>query len=329
MKKLSVIIPVYNVEAYLRSCLDSVIDRDLSDYEILIVNDGSTDSSPQIAAEYAASYPDLIRMITTENGGLGHARNTGLDLSQGEYVLFVDSDDTLSPGAISEMLSLLDGSFDICVFDVETVNESGQVLSYDRGSEREGLFTFSDYPELLFARPNAWNKLWRRSLFTEYGIRFPDRMWYEDLATTPRLYLRSSSIYGSPRPWYRYLLRDGSIIRSGNTQRNLDMVTAVETALLDFRQQGVYDCYHSQLEYMCLYHELLTTSTRVNGIDPFSPVQDTLLDDFLRRFPGFRDNPYYKSMHPKYRFLIHLILHKRRRLLHTVMRFNDIVKHKG
>ena len=329
MTKLSIVIPVYNVEAYLRSCLDSVLYEGLEGYEIVVVNDGSTDGSPAIAAEYAARYPALLRMVTTENGGLGHARNTGLELAKGEYVLFLDSDDSLAPGALPEMLSLLDGGFDVCVFDVENVNEAGQTLSRDSGCEREGSFSFPEYPEILFARPNAWNKLWRRSLFLENGIRFPDRLWYEDLATTPRLYLRSRRILSVRKAWYRYLLRQGSIIRNGNAERNLDMITAVETALEDFRQQGQYERYRDQLEYMCVYHELLTTGTRVNGIEPASPVQDRLLEDFLRRFPDFQENRYVRGMSAKYKFLIRLILQKRRRLLHAVMRLNDIVKGKG
>ena len=325
MTKLSIIIPVYNVEKYLRACLDSVIYETLQDYEVLIVNDGSTDSSPAIAAEYAARWPGLVRRVTTETGGLGH----GLSLTRGEYVLFLDSDDSLTPGVLPEMLGLLDGSFDICVFDVVNHTEEGKVLSYDRGSEREGLFRFSEYPELLFTRPNACNKLWRRSLFLGHDIRFPDRLWYEDLATTPRLYLRAGQILGLSKPWYRYLIRQGSIIRSGNADRNLDMISAVDMTLTDFQQQGQYERYREQLEYMCTYHELLTTSTRVNGIDPKSPVQDRLLEDFLRRFPNFESNPYVRKMSLKYRFLIRLIIGRHRTALHAVMGLNDLVKGKG
>ena len=98
--KLSIIIPVYNTREYLAACLDSVLDTACNDYEIVIVNDGSTDDSGIIAAGYASRYPELIRVITTENGGLGAARNVGLEAAQGDYLLFVDSDDTLANGAL-------------------------------------------------------------------------------------------------------------------------------------------------------------------------------------------------------------------------------------
>ena len=99
MPKLSVIIPVYNVENYLGKCLGSVIYPELEDYEIILVNDGSTDASGSICAEYAARFPALVRVITTENGGLGRARDVGIDAAAGEYLLFLDSDDYLSPDA--------------------------------------------------------------------------------------------------------------------------------------------------------------------------------------------------------------------------------------
>ena len=97
MPKLTVMIPVYNVENYLKKCLDSVIYPELGDYEIVLVNDGSTDKSGEICDEYAQRFPALIRVITTPNGGLGKARDVGIDAARGEYILFLDSDDYLSP----------------------------------------------------------------------------------------------------------------------------------------------------------------------------------------------------------------------------------------
>ena len=116
--KLSIVIPVYNTEAWLRKCLDSLLpkrvektDKDLehaAERELVCVNDGSTDGSAAILREYADRYPAMITVIETPNGGLGHARNTGLEAAKGEYVLFVDSDDYLTPGAVEEMLDVLD-----------------------------------------------------------------------------------------------------------------------------------------------------------------------------------------------------------------------------
>lgn len=328
MVKLSIIIPIYNVENYLRRCLDSVLLPERSDYEIIAVNDGSTDGSGAIAREYAGRFPALIRLIEKPNGGLGHARNTGLARAQGEYVLFLDSDDRLVPGSVEEMLDTLAGGAEIYVFDFFTENENGRVLEHNCGCGQDGTFALAEYPELLFERPNAWNKLWKRSLFTANSIAFPDRMWYEDLATSPRLYLRAASIRHVPREYYAYLQRSGSIINSASAERNTEIITAVDMVEADFREQGQYERYREALEYMTLYHQLLMAGTRVSQIDPNSPVLDTLLEDFLQRHPDYRKNPYLKQMGRKHRLLVELLIKRRRREVRALMRLNSRVKRK-
>lgn len=329
MIKLSIIIPIYNVESYLSACLDSAVDPAVSDYEILAVNDGSTDGSGEILAAYARRFPGLVHPVTTPNGGLGHARNTGLALAKGEYVLFLDSDDCLTPGAVGEMLACLDGSFDVGLFDFVTVNEQGRQLSETKGSAREGTFTLAEYPELLFEAPNAVNKLWRRSLFLDSGVLFPDRIWFEDLATIPRLYLNAGQMRYLARPWYRYLQRSGSITNSAHAERNLEMLTALGMSLDYYRERGAYAQYEPQLCRMAAWHELIASTTRVNLIDPESEVQDRLLEDFTRRFPNWQENPYIRNMGKKYRLLIRLITQKRRRELNLLMRANNAVKQKN
>ena len=329
MLKLSIIIPVYNVESYLRQCFDSAIYPELEGYEIIAVNDGSTDASPAICREYAERYPHLVRTVTTPNGGLSHARKTGMELAQGEYWLFLDSDDYLSPQAVPEMLETIEQGFDICFFDYVNVTETGKVLKYVRSCPREGTFTLESYPELLFEMPNACCKLWRRSLFTDNNILFPDKLWYEDLATSPRLYIHAKKIVSASKPWYNYLQRSGSIINSKNLPRNLEIITAVDIALNYFKEQGLYEKYLPQLEYMAFYHQFLTASTRVNLLDWRSDIQDTLLRDFTEKFPNYRQNQYIQAIPRKYKLLMALIEHKQRLALNLIMRLNDRIKGKN
>lgn len=331
MRKLSIVIPIYNVEKYLAACLTSCIDLSREqDYEIVAVNDGSTDRSDAILADFAARYPQLIRTVTTENGGLGHARNTGLSLAEGEYLAFLDSDDTLAPGAVGEMLDSLDGGADILFFDFIAVNEFGRQLAWTRGCPREaGEFTLEDCPELIFSPPNAVNKLWRRRLFLESGVRFPDRLWFEDLATVPKLYLHAGRMRYVQKNWYVYLLRGGSITNSTNAERNREMLPVIAGVLDYYRERGEYTRREKELCYLALYYELLTSTTRVNLIDPQSPVQDALLEDFLARFPDYAQNPYVRAMPAKHRLLLRLITAKHRRAVHLVMRANNLVRKKN
>ncbi len=324
--KLSIIVPVYNVEKYIAKCLASLVEPDLTGYEIIAVNDGSTDRSRDILGEWSEKWPSLIHPVDTPNGGLGHARNVGMSVAKGEYLLFVDSDDYLKPHAVREIMDTLKTPFDIAVFDFVHVDENGRELASFSGCEREGAFTLQEYPEFLFSPLNSCNKIWKRSLFPDNGISFPIRLWFEDLASSPKLYLHAERIIHVPKTWYCYLQRKGSITNSATAVRNREMITAFSSVLEYYRDQGVYEHYRQQLEYMGFYHEFLTSVTRVNLIDPQSTVQDELRQDYLKNFPEYTKNIYFRNAPTKYRLLAFLIRKRRWRPVHLLMTANNRVK---
>lgn len=328
MLKLSIVIPVYNVEKYLSACLDSVLYPGLEGYEIVIVNDGSTDSSPAVAQEYRRRYPELIRLINTENGGLGAARNVGLEAASGEYLLFLDSDDYLRPNALPEIMAKLEEGFDICIFGMLSVTESGHVLDDIPSCGREGELSLAGYPRLLLCPPSACNKLCRRSLFMGSGIRFPSRVWYEDLRTMPKLYLLTDRIVATERQWYIYVQRSGSITRSANLHRNLEIMDALDDLIGYYKARGSYESYSNELEYTAFYNQFLTSVVRVCLAEPKSPVAEKLRCDFLKKFPNFTANPYVGEMPFKYRLLTRLILRRRYRTVGLIMGLNERVKGK-
>ena len=327
--KLSIIIPVYNTRDYLAACLDSVLDSTRGDYEIVIVNDGSTDDSGIIAAGWASRYPALIRLITTENGGLGAARNVGLEAAKGDYLLFLDSDDALAKGALAEMLAVLDGSFDIGIFDILQVNPSGDTVSTIYGCSEGGDFTLDEHPGLLFEPPSACNKLIRRSLFFDSGVRFPGRVWFEDLRTVPKLYPLAGTIRNLARPWYRYLIRPGSITNNANVGRNLEIIDAAAEIIERYKAAGLYERYENELCYMAFYNVFLTASVRVNAADPDSDVQEQLMQWFLLSFPNWHENPYVKGLSAKHRLLTELLMKRKRKSVHLIMKLNDRAKNKN
>ena len=254
MPKLSVIIPIYNVEKYLAKCIESVITKSEVPYEIVLVNDGSTDGSAAIAESYRARYPALISVIATENMGLGSARNTGMDHSTGEYLYFLDSDDYLAPGGIDSILACLEEDFDLCIFDSITVSEDGRELRHVSGCRPGDVITLDEYPELLLEIPNVWNKIYRRSLFTDNAIRFPGRAWFEDIRTIPKFYVLADKIVYKPEAWHRYLLRGGSITNSANAARNREIIDAMDDLVAFYRQQECYDRLKDILEYL-VFHQ--------------------------------------------------------------------------
>lgn len=329
MIKLSVIIPVYNVEQYLAKCLDSVILEDAEAYEIILVNDGSTDASPGIAEAYRSRFPELIRVITTENMGLGSARNTGMAHARGTFFFFLDSDDYLAPGGMQSILHVLERDFDICIFDSVSVDPAGHTLQRIHGCGREEQICLSTYPELLLQIPNVWNKIYRASLFIEHGILFPGREWFEDLRTIPKLYAYTDKILYVPEAWHRYLIRPGSITNSAKAERNREIIDAVDDLRGFYRDIGRFDEFKDELDYLTFHAQFLTSSVRANLADRHSAVQELLLTDFLKKCPDFRENPYVQRIPAKHRLLSWLLLHRMRLSVNLLMRLNKALKEKA
>ncbi len=326
--KLSIIIPVYNTAEFLHACLDSAIYPEINNYEILVVNDGSTDESPKIALEYAEKYPELIKLINKENGGLGDARNHGTKAATGDFVFYLDSDDRLAPNAVAEILESLKDEPDLLIFNLQQVNTDGKFLGCIYGAEKEGHLSLDNYPELIFQPHAACNKIIRRSLLLEHGIFFPERAWYEDLHTCPKYYVYAKNIIYVNKNWYYYLMRPGSITNNKNTERNLEIIDAVDAALDFYRQAGMFEKHKEQLEFLAFYNQFLTTSTRVNLAKWNSPVQAELYSNFISKFPTYEQNKYVKGISAKYRLLTFLLKNKLWFPVHIIMKANTILKSK-
>jgi glycosyltransferase involved in cell wall biosynthesis len=193
--RISVVVPAYDVERWLPESLDSLLGQEGVELEVVVVDDGSPDSSGEIADGYAAR-DHRVRVLHVENGGLGSARNVGTELVTGEYVGFLDSDDVLPPGALATLAGTLEESGSDFV--------TGSVVRWEAGSSAGGLheppwmrrlhrdrrtgITAREHPEIL-GDVFAWNKLFRLSFWREQGLEWPEGVRYEDQPTTTRAYL--------------------------------------------------------------------------------------------------------------------------------------------
>lgn len=336
MPKLSVIIPVYNVEDYIAKCLDSVVEPGRQrlaagrepGYEVIIVNDGTQDRSAEIAESYVRDCPGFIQMISIENSGQGQARNVGIDAAAGEFLYFIDSDDYLIPGGMEEILSLTEQDFDICIFDSIAVNTEGRELKYMAGCKRWETLSLEEYPELLLEGPDVWNKVFRRRLFTDNNIRFTPRVWFEDLRTIPKLYAFTDRILYVPKALHRYVQRPGSVTNTQKVRRNLEIIPAVDELIDFYKVQGRYEQLRDVLEYLAFHCVFLTSSVRANLADWKSPVQEELMQDFLQKFPDYRQNPYVKNMSRQHKLLDHLLRRRMRLCVHVLMKLNNWLKNK-
>ena len=326
--KLSIIVPVYNTAEYLPACLDSIIYPELEDYEIIIVNDGSTDSSLQVAQSYVKKFSSLVRLINKENGGLGDARNAGIEPAKGDFLLFLDSDDKLMPNAVPEIMEELTDDRDMIFYDIQPFTPEGVMLEIMPGCKRSGKVNLTSYPELLMEYPSACNKVCRRELFIKTGIRFPTRVWYEDLRTMPKLYLHTDRIYSSCKSRYLYLMRPGSITNNARLDRHLEIVDAVDDLIAYFKSMGKYEQYKSELDYTAFYNMFLTASVRVCDVDTKSPVLRNLKASFISRFPDFKTNPHIKYMAKKHRLLSFLLMAEKYSAVSAIMKLNNYIKRK-
>lgn len=326
MPMLSIVIPVYNTAEYLKRCVDSIFDTVFDSFEVILIDDGSTDGSLSVAQNLAQIYPGKVRVIHQENQGGGGARNTGIQAAQGEYLYFIDSDDYLAHHALDTIADILAKKIDIAIFDAMLVNEQGQEVERLTGCRRQPQNIFKTH-ELLFEFPAPWNKIIKKSLMTDSGIFFPQRVWYEDLRAISKLYLHAEQVLYVPEPLYRYVMRKNSVMYSSQCERNLEIIDAIDDVIAYYKSQGMDKEFKFELEYLAFQHQLIVSTTRVNQIDRHSSVQLRLKEDFFRKFPDYRKNPYIMHAPWKEKIILHLILRGRYALLYSIMTWNK--KHKG
>ena len=237
---ISVIIPVYNVAPYLRRCTDSVLSQKGPSLEVLLIDDGSTDGSGALC-DAIAGEDDRVQVVHKPNGGLSSARNAGLDLAQGHYVSFVDSDDYLEENAYRDLVHLAQ-KFQVPLvcggrFDVEEETGAKQL---GLCPEKEGLLSGENLVRRIFTwnglDSSACDKLFERSLFE--GIRFPLGMINEDVAIIYRVCLRAGSGGLLPRPFYNYCHRSDSITTAQVSQKDFHLASHGRNIMKDLRKNA-------------------------------------------------------------------------------------------
>ena len=233
--KVSVIIPIYNVELYVRECLESVEKQSFTDYEVLMVDDGSTDQSGKIAQEYADRY-ESFRLLHKENGGLSSARNAGLEQAKGTYVCFVDADDYISEDYLQKLYTRAAATdADMVIADYREVDEQGHVYIKELGQappdgcmdRRKLLRALANVGECHYATAVvvAWNKLIRTDIMRSH--LFPEGKLHEDEFVIMPLLLACEHVEWIPDVVYLYRQRQGSIMQNADAaMRHLDVLQA-------------------------------------------------------------------------------------------------------
>ena len=243
MPKISIIVPIYKVEPYLKRCVDSILNQTFTDFECILVDDGSPDNCPQICDEYAKK-DKRIRVIHKKNGGLSDARNAGIDIAQGEYLGFIDSDDWIHPqmyeilyqGIVENNVRL-----SVCAYNETDTEQEFERIDKPVFELHNGMdFLMADNVTAVV----AWNKLYHRSLFKE--IRYPVGRIHEDEFTTYKILYKAGNIAFCDFKMYYYFMNFNGITKSKYTIRQMDEIIAVEERNLFIKKNKDLKRYFGQ-----------------------------------------------------------------------------------
>lgn len=306
MKKVSVIVPFYNSEKYLDKCISSLVNQTLSDIEIILVNDGSTDSSFQIAQEFRNKYPDKIILLTKPNGGQGSARNLGIKTATASYIGFLDSDDYASIDTFKLLYETASSaSADMVECNYYYINAQNEKVLKSYGNLRQ----FVNQKD-MFINPlvDPWNKLYRSEILQNNNIIYPEGLIYEDtsffIKTIPYLY---KTVYINQKLIYHYMWPQ-STMNSNRGQKVANIFPVLQDILDFYDQMGFYTLYQNELEFFITKILLCSSLQRISLIKDYKLRRTLLLQTmhFLQdHFPRYKKNPYFQ--HGKIGFYVHII----------------------
>ena len=302
--KLSVIVPVYNMAAggKLNYCMDSLLNQSLKDYEILAVNDASTDNSLEILREYERKHPDRVKVITyPRNRRQGGARNEGLKAARGDWVGFVDSDDWVAPDFYEKLIRKGEETgADLVGCDYNLVSghtfEVGKIVQNNTMAQT-GVLDGEKHKSLLLRMGSMVIKVYRRQVITENGLDFPEGIFYEDNCAGPLWSLYFTRFEKVEEPLYYYYQHQVSTVHHISEEKCRDRMKAAVLLYDRCKERGFLEEYERELEYR--FTELYYVNTLFSymaGVEhPKLSLVRELGAGVRERFPFFRQNPYYRK----------------------------------
>lgn len=286
MPKVSVIVPIYNVERFVKRCLDSLVNQTLQEIQIILVNDGSTDESGNIAKEYASKYTNKIIYLEKENGGLSDARNFGMRYAEGEYIAFLDSDDYVENTMYEEM-------YNKALQENSDYVECDFLWEYPDKIKVDKRIPYSNKKEMLTnVRVVAWNKLIKREILEKNNISFPKGLRYEDIEFTYKLIPYLNKVSYVDKEFVHYVQRNNSIANVQN-ERTAEVFTIFDNIIKYYQEKGFYEEYKEELEYSYSRILLCSSLKRICKIKDSKTRKKLIKETFeklYQQFPLWKEN---------------------------------------
>lgn len=290
MPKVSLIIPVYNVENYIEKCLNSVVNQTLKDMEVIIVNDGSKDLSKQKIQKYLEKYP-WIKYLEKENGGLSDARNYGMPYATGKYIAFLDSDDYVEETMYEEM-------YNIAEKENADMVDCDFVWEYPNRKRKDIGEIYKNKKEMIEkCRVVAWNKIIKREILEKTKIKFPVGLRYEDMEFFYKLVPYINKVSFIKKCFVHYVQRENSIANTQNV-RTKEIFIILDNVISYYKEKGLYDEYRDELEYIYVKFLLCSSLKRISKIaekKERKQAQKETWDNINKKFPNWRKNPIIKK----------------------------------
>ena len=316
MPKISIVVPVYGVEKYIKKCLDSLVGQTFKDIEIIIVDDGCEDNSIKIIEE--SFHDKRIKIFHKKNGGAASAKNYGMKKVTGEYLFFVDSDDYIELDCLEKMYNkVLSDKVDLVICDYYKLLENGEkhhekmIPHYDKENDKCSVTSM----------PGPVGKLMKMDTLRKHDFAFLENHCFEDNAIMPYICALYKNFSYVEEPLYYYLQRDGSALnKKVYDKRWEDIFEAIDYMYNRFKKDQMVNEYYDEIEYMYIEYLLHAPSLRFldyeEGISNISKISDIMKE----KFPNWQKNKYYRKENIKYKIICTLFYHQKIKLAKLLLR---------
>lgn len=312
--KISIIVPIYNTEKYLKKCLDSLVNQTLKEIEVILINDGSSDDSQKIIDNYVKKYSNC-KSKTINNSGQAIARNIGINEANGEYLMFVDSDDWLKKDACKKLYDASNyGEIDIVCGKILKVENNVTIKLQDYKIENE-------IKRYLIGETGPCAKIIKKSLIVENKLLFPKLKAYEDISIVPVWGLYANKIKYINEDIYNYLIHEGSTMKQLEYNEKLEHIfPSLENLKRLFEKNKKINIYHSELEWIYIEHLLHAASLRFFKFDNYENNIEKIDTIMKSTFPHWKNNKYYKKQNIKYKIICNLFYYKKYKILDKLLK---------
>ena len=301
--KLSIIVPVYNMagENKLRYCMDSLLSQNLDDFEIIAVDDCSTDNSLDILKEYQKKNPDRVKAVHSEvNKHQGGAKNIGIREAKGEWIGFIDADDWIDPDMYKLMIQKAEETgADMVGCDLNMTDrhsyEVGKIIEPNGNDSQSGVLDHDKKKSLILDGGRLVVKIYKRENIINNNLYFPEHIFYEDNAMSNSYLLSAKHYEYISKPWYYYYQHESSTVHSFSEKMCEDRMQAARIMLDEAKRLGFYEEFKSELEFM--FTQLFYVNTLFTYMPCVKPAKlsfvKKLTDEMVKTFPDFVKNSYY------------------------------------